>query len=84
VSNLFPLAASLIDEDVFIALVEGFAALGGICTFCSAYLAFLALVTGDSREHLGEAVNYGIAFGFVPGIIVGAAVFYSAATATTI
>jgi hypothetical protein len=79
-ADVLPLAASLVDDDIFVALVEGFAALGTVVTTYSAFLAFFALLLGDSNEKIGEAVNYGIAFGFVPGIMVGGAIFYSSVT----
>lgn len=47
-------AASLTSERVFVALVEGFAALGTIVTVFSAALAYFALVTGDSAEKIGD------------------------------
>jgi hypothetical protein len=73
-------AASLTSEQAFVAVVEGFAALGTIVTVFSAALAYFALVAGDSAEKIGESVNRGIAYGFLPGVIVGTAVVVSSAT----
>ena len=75
-----PLAKTLVDNDVFYALVEGFAALGVMVTFFSGLGAFLALVYRNSTEEMGKAVNYGIAYGFIPGAILGVLVFYEAVT----
>jgi hypothetical protein len=72
--------ASLLDQDVFVGLVEGFAVLGSVVGFVSGFAAFLALVSGDSIEAIGQAVNYGIAYGFVPGALLGSLVFVAAAT----
>jgi hypothetical protein len=76
---VLPLAATLVDNDVFVALVEGFAALGSIIAFYSSLLAFLSLIYRNADEDIGKAVNYGIAVGFIPGAVVGVAVFLSAA-----
>ena len=73
-------AASLTSQQVFVAVVEAFAALGTIVTVFSAALAYFALLAGDSAEKIGESVNRGIAYGFLPGVIVGTAVFVSSAT----
>jgi hypothetical protein len=74
------LAKTLLDDDVFYAIVEGFAALGVMVTFFSGLGAFLALVYRNSTEEMGKAVNYGIAYGFIPGVILGTLVFYDAVT----
>lgn len=74
------LGRTLLDDDVFYALVEGFAALGVMVTFFSGFGAFLALVYRNSTEDIGKAVNYGIAYGFLPGAILGFLVFYDAVT----
>jgi hypothetical protein len=54
-----PLAGSLVDQDVAMVLVEGFAALGSVVGVMSALSAFLALALGEPPEATGEAVNYG-------------------------
>jgi hypothetical protein len=77
---VFPLGATLVENDAFYAIVEGFAALGVMVTFFSGFAAFLALVYRDSAEDIGKAVNYGIAYGFIPGSILGVLVFYDAVT----
>jgi hypothetical protein len=73
------LASTLLDPQLFYALVEGFAALGAVVASASGFLAFLTLIEGGTPEKIGEAVNYGIAYGFLPGMTFGTAIFVSAA-----
>jgi hypothetical protein len=71
------LASSLLGQQLFYALVEGFAALGSVMSVVSGFLAFFSLVEEGSSERIGEAVNYGIAYGFLPGVTFGTAIFVS-------
>jgi hypothetical protein len=77
---VLPLAATLVDDDVFVAFVEGFAAFGSCVAFFSSLAGFAALVYRNSSEEIGQAVNYGIAIGFVPGLALAADVVIEAST----
>jgi len=71
-------AASVVSTPIYVGLVEGFAALGAVVGVASASLAFLALITGRSIQEIGNAVNYGIAYGFLPGALLGGYIFATA------
>jgi hypothetical protein len=67
------------------ALVEGFAAFGGVVGFGSAALAFAAW-TFDGFDlvstRIGQALNLGVAATFIPGTAAGLLVFDLSYTGT--
>ena len=77
---LLPAGFTLVDNDVYIAVVEGFATLGLIMAFYSGVLAFQALISNNTPEQIGHAANYGLAVGFAVGAILSSLVFISAMT----
>ena len=56
-------------------MLEAFGALGLPVTFCSAFGALFRAVQRQPAERVGNAVNYGMAFGSVPGSILAGIVF---------
>lgn len=72
-------ATSVLDQKIFVGLVEGFAGLGSVVGVVSALCAFLGLVAGNSADDIGRGINYGVAVGFVPGLILGGFIFIAAA-----
>lgn len=75
-------ASSLVDNQIFVGMVEGFAAMASAIGVLSGFLAFLGLVSGDSNAEIGEAVNVGIAIGFIPGLVM--AILVASAAGSTL
>ncbi len=70
---VLPLAASLVDDDIFVALVEGFAALGTVVTTYSAFLAFSLVFILDNLGTLANAPSPETARAFGIALLLGAA-----------
>jgi L-lactate permease len=60
---------------IFNTTLEAFGAIGLPVTGFSSFAAFVRTVERASSERLADAVNHGIAVGFVPGAALAAIVF---------
>jgi hypothetical protein len=61
-------------ESLFMLSLAAFAAIGLPVTLFSSLYGFYHAVRRAPAERVGEAVNYGVACGFVPGIALAAVV----------
>jgi hypothetical protein len=74
-TTLLPLAASAVDKDVFMVVVEAFGAIGTTVGVFSAYCGWRSWSNGDNWDEISAALSYGTVRAFKPGVLLALVVY---------